>query len=62
MVDQMEVIVQKQKREKTAVFNDSGAGLHVFMGAVLGKCTDLEQARARRRPQENRPKAGSRSP
>ena len=39
----MEVIVQKQKCEKPAIFNDSCAGLHVFMRAVLGKCTDLEQ-------------------
>ena len=46
MVYQMEVIVQKQKREKSAVFNNNGACLHVFMGAVLGKCTDLDKRKA----------------
>ena len=46
MVHQMEVIVQKQKHEKSTIFNNSGARLHVFMGAVLGKCTDLDKRKA----------------
>ena len=43
MVHRMEVIVQKQKCEEPTIFNNSGAGLHVLMGAMLGKCTDLEK-------------------
>ena len=46
MVHQMEVIVQKQKHGKSTIFNNSSARLHVFMGAVLGKCTDLDKRKA----------------
>lgn len=46
MVHRMQVVFQKQDRQRPAIFDDHTAATRLFMGLMLQKRADLEDSEA----------------